>query len=530
MKVFIPRYYIKWFEIISTLSLPDVDIALTLSPDKKLQSLNKNIELKISTSCYTSRDPNRNYSTLFSTICQEFNKACPIKKVKITNKSNFNEWATKGIRKSRDRLYDLYYLKSLTSDQAFHKYVRSYSKIFKVVCTHAKSKLISNKIANSSNKIKAVWQIINTETGNIKQRDTELSLHTYEGTTITDKLKVANTLENFFTNIPIEITKSLASSSTLAESLLKENFCKEVPNFKFKYICNNTIKKAFQSLKIKNTEDLWGISVRVIADIIDTIAPVLTGIFNQCLDDGIFPDLMKHSKVIPIFKSGCKSNPSNYRPISVLPALSKIFEKILLDQMLTHFDINGVLHGRQFGFTKGRSTTDAGVQLVTHILESWESSQDAIGVFCDLSKAFDCVDHNTLIHKLNHYGIRGLSADLVLSYLSQRQQKVCVNGVISEGSLVKMGVPQGSILGPFLFLAYINDLPYIMSKISDIILFADDTSLIFKISRKDREVLHINDSLSVLSKWFAANNLLLNANKTKCLKFTIIDHCQMYPT
>ena len=230
---------------------------------------------------------------------------------------------------------------------------------------------------------------------------------------------------------------------------------------------------------------------------------------------------MKHSKVIPIFKSGCNNDPSNYRPISVLPALSKLFEKIILDQMLSHFNLNEILHSRQYGFTKGRSTTDAGVKLVTHILESWEGSRDAVGIFCDLSKAFDCVDHNTLIRKLHYYGIRGRAGDLIYSYLCNRQQKVSINGVTSSGSLVRMGRPQGSILGPFLFLAYINDLPYMMNGLSDVILFADDTSLIFKINRKDSDVLHINDSLTILSKWFAANNLLPNANKTKCLKFSL---------
>ena len=206
---------------------------------------------------------------------------------------------------------------------------------------------------------------------------------------------------------------------------------------------------------------------------IDNIAPILSQIFNSCIDEGTFPDLMKHSKVIPIFKSGCKKNPSNYRPISILPALSKIFERIMLDQMLNHFNLNDILHDRQFGFTKGRSTTDASARLVTQILEAWESSQDAVGIFCDLSKAFDCVDHDTLISKLRHYGIRGKSLELVRSYLSNRQQKVDVCGSTSSGTVVKMGVPQGSILGPFLFLAYINDLPFVLSDISDVILFAD---------------------------------------------------------
>lgn len=156
-----------------------------------------------------------------------------------------------------------------------------------------------------------------------------------------------------------------------------------------------------------------------------------------------------------------------------------------------------------------------------HIFDAWEHSQDAIGIFCDLSKAFDCVEHETLIRKLQHYGLSAKSLDLVLSYLSQRIQKVVVNRVQSCGTPVKLGVPQGSILGPFLFLVYINDLPSLVENQCDIVLFADDTSLIFKVNRQEEDQSHINETLKEVLKWFTANNLLLNASKTKCIKFSL---------
>lgn len=140
---------------------------------------------------------------------------------------------------------------------------------------------------------------------------------------------------------------------------------------------------------------------------------------------------MKYSKVVPLFKSGEKKDPGNFRPVSVLPVLSKVFEKILLNQMLSHFNLNLLMHDQQFGFTKGRSTTDAGVALLRHIYSAWDDSQDAIGVFCDLSKAFDCVDHQTLSLKLNHYGVRGKALSLLKSYLLNRTQKVQINGTVT---------------------------------------------------------------------------------------------------
>ncbi|CAH2096769.1 unnamed protein product [Euphydryas editha] len=213
---------------------------------------------------------------------------------------------------------------------------------------------------------------------------------------------------------------------------------------------------------------------------------------------------MKFSKLVPLFKSGSTADPSNFRLISVLPTFSEIFEKVILNQLQKHFESNELLHNKQFGFTRGRSTTDAGIKLLETIFEAWDQSHDAYSVFCDLSKAFDCVQHQTLIRKLHHYGIRGTALEFVTSYLSGRTQSVVINGKRSPGSLVTMGVPQGSILGPFLFLVHINDLPHLVRDDHEIVLFADDTSLLFK-------VIH----------WFNINNLLLNESKTKCVRFTL---------
>ncbi|CAH2211691.1 jg6806, partial [Pararge aegeria aegeria] len=189
--------------------------------------------------------------------------------------------------------------------------------------------------------------------------------------------------------------------------------------------------------------------------------------------------------------------------------------------MLEHFDTYKLLHSKQFGFTRGRSTTDAGVELVKNIYRAWEESQDALGIFCDLSKAFDCVQHETLIRKLRHYGIRDKALSLLNSYLSDRIQRVDINGKRSPGAPVGVGVPQGSILGPFLFLIYINDLPHLLNNKHEIVLFADDTSLIFKIKRRLSIYDEVNNALSEIVHWFSVNNLLLNSKKTKCIKFTV---------
>lgn len=165
------------------------------------------------------------------------------------------------------------------------------------------------------------------------------------------------------------------------------------------------------------------------------------------------------------------------------------------------------------------------MNVVESIYESWENSMDGLGIFCDLSKAFDCVNHDILLQKLHHYGVREDALGLMKCYLVNGEQSVDVKGVLSNARGVTIGVPQGSILGPFLFLVYINDLPYLVEKSADIILFADDTSLMFKVNRNVKDIDVVNNTLNLIQNWFSVNNLMLNPDKTKCVKFSLTNNC-----
>ena len=216
--------------------------------------------------------------------------------------------------------------------------------------------------------------------------------------------------------------------------------------------------------------------------------------------------------VKPLFKSGDHSRFSNYRPISLLPSLSKIFERVIFDQLLDYFTNNKLLCMDQFGFRPGHSTELAALRLVDHLITQMDKCRVPTNIYIDNSKAFDTLNHDILLQKLKYYGITGTSVNLLQSYLSERYQYVEYNGHRSNPLPISTGVPQGSVLGPLLFLIYINDLPMVTDAFN-MLMYADDTTLYCNINQNVSEVV-INNELLKVSQWLAANKLSLNVGKT----------------
>ena len=231
------------------------------------------------------------------------------------------------------------------------------------------------------------------------------------------------------------------------------------------------------------------------------------------------PDSMKIAKVIPLFKKGDKLEISNYRPISLLPSFAKLLERIIYVRMIAFLKKFNIFSSSQFGFREQHSTVHALMSFVGKVAHAIDKSLHTIGIILDLSKAFDTINHDILLHKLSHYGVRGKALEWFRSYLTNRKQYVFLNEHASDLRHINCGVPQGSILGPLLFILYINDF-YRSSQVLSFILFADDTNLFF--SHSDHKVLTdtVNNELKKISQWIRANKLSLNLQKTNYMLFS----------
>jgi len=329
--------------------------------------------------------------------------------------------------------------------------------------------------------------------------------------------KIANTFNKFFTEIGTKLDSQIPTNNpqcNIKQFLNDSN----TQSLTFEHTSRDEISNIIDSLDETKSSGPCNIPISMIKMSKHYIAEPLSDICNKSFEDGIFPDINKVAKVIPVHKKGSKVEINNYRPISLLPIFSKIMEKVISIRLTTFLTNNDILCPNQFGFRSGFSTSHSLLSITECIKQTIESKKYGCGVFIDLKKAFDTVNHQILLTKLEHYGIRNIALELFKSYLKNRKQFVSLNGVESDMNTVTCGVPQGSVLGPILFLLYINDLPNISNKLK-IFLFADDTNIYLESDDLKSLETDMNNELIVLYDWLCVNRLSLNISKTNYVIF-----------
>ena len=470
-------------------------------------------------------DPNANLDILTNIINTAKNNNIPQKVKKFNKRRDKKEpWMTNELLLMVNRKNELYvdWKRSAKHSENYNgKKVnfKTYEKIVDNEIVQAKKIYYSNVFHMYKSSMKKTWQIIN-ETLSRKKVDNMLpDTFIKNGNELSDPKEIANAFNEYFS----KIGSNLASNINCTEDGQSYKVYLQNPTLKkfaFKKVNDNEVLSIINKLKNKKSRGADNISNQLLKTIKQELCKPLTIIINQMIETGVYPEKFKISKITPIYKKNERTNIANYRPISLLPTLSKIFERVIHTQLYTYFDENKLLSEQQYGFREKHSTELAAVKLVDYINHEMDIGNTPEAIFIDLSKAFDTLNFDILIHKLQFYGLSGNSLALMKSYVTGRMQYVLFNKTKSDLAIITTGIPQGSILGPLLFSIYVNDIINSSDKLQ-YLLYADDTTLYFNREHftPHNANLEINNELSKVMNWLKLNKLSLNVQKTKYMTF-----------
>ena len=468
-----------------------------------------------------NRDPELSFQQYFSTINSLIDNYMPLRKMTTREiKQQQKPWINHEILNEinlRDSKYKKWiHTKHPDTKAELHEEYKTLRNKIRIDIQTEKKKYFEEYFAQNSHNMKHTWKAIKSIihiNGNNKSQSNSLIVNKE---LITDPKAVAETFNDYFTSIADNLQSKIRHFGKDFSNYLKD----ENPHSLF--IKPTNITEVINNINDINSNKALGptsIPTNIFHQIKLTVAKPLADIINLSFEKGTYINMLKISKVIPIFKDkGSDLDHTNFRPISLLSNINKIVEKIMHERLYTFLEKYKCIYEFQFGFRKGHSTTHALLDLTEEIRQHIDSNKFAIGVFIDLQKAFDTVDHHILLKKLHHYGVRGIANKWFESYLSNRQQFVTINGENSSLKPMQYGVPQGSVLGPLLFLVYINDLNNAV-KYSKTRHFADDTNLLLANTSLKQLKKHLNLDLKALTQWLKANKISLNAGKTEILVF-----------
>ena len=464
---------------------------------------------------------NDNYEKFVTIIQNLYNKCFPIATKYISLKRLNSPWLTTAILNSIK--YKSLLFKNLKLGRVTFEYYKAYRNHLNQLIKKAKSDYYLKTFANFKNNTHKIWLTIK-QINNYRKPKSNISNLVHNGATLENSADIAEAFNEYFSNIAPMLDNELPVSNTDPTSYLQGDF----PDSMVVPIVNeNDIINAIKSLNNKRSH-VNEIPVYILKQNVNLLAYPIMTLFNQSIRTGKFPSLLKHAKITPVHKSGPLNDKSNFRPISNLAVFSKIFETLMKKFLLRYLNRKNIFTPNQFGFRKGLSTFDALNQFSNHIYSALNHSHSTLAIFMDLSKAFDTVNHKILLNKLQHYGIRGCILSWFADYLSDRTQTTIVNNQQSGPRPVTLGVPQGSILGPILFLIYINDLSNV-SNIFNTILFADDSTFYFSGTDPAALLTTANLELPKLFQWCKTNRLTINANKTNYMIFSNIKNIDNLP-
>ena len=464
-------------------------------------------------------DPDLALQKLVSEIQSSESIAFPLRNLSKKKAKKFRKpWMTSGILKSIDHRDKLFREQLGKNDPELSREYRQYRNKVTRVIENAKDLDMYKSFEFIVDNPKKVWCKINTKFLHKKHCGSAIpSEIRVSGERINDKNKIANKLNEHFVNKGRILASELPNSEISVLDSMKPRNENSITSWDYFLVQEvlDIIKKDICINKSSGCDNVPAVLIKWAADI---IAPILVRIFNRCLELGEYPGCLKIAKVTALHKGSDRLNVDNYRSISVLTHINKIFEKLLHARLNDFVTKHNILENNQYGFRKGHSTSHGITQLHETILKSIEKKKICVALFIDLKSAFDTINHEILELKLDHYGVRGMALKLLSSYLKDRKQFIKAGDIESAILYVLCGVPQGSVLGPLLFIIYINDITT-CSELSSL-LFADDAVLTFSHESLKYLERKFNSEMKKMHHWFIANKLTLNLKKTKYMIFS----------